>query len=690
MHSANQKNVSNWYLMIEEHRRFIIFALVTVCSGILIVMSLRNPVDFDGYWHLQMGKDWLESGLSPYRDHYSFTYQNKKITGTPIFFQAALYTLVELFGEWAGFIILKLIAFFLTFACMLAWLKQIKAPTLAYCLVLPMLVILLELRAQVRPELISYSLSLVALMLYQRAQFRLSVSAIAPIVLLLLFWTNYHSPVLGYVIFFGLFIDIGLRLLKENTNARIWVVWAGWGLVLVLIGYLNPSLSHPIYRLLVFPDIWKTAISEYKSPLILYKSIESVYVLGLVAVLTLIMAVRQRKFGYLTCGLVMLYAGSTMARMVTPTGIVFLGMFAHILSDIKTKNALKSNRGLLSLIILIVFLGIFLTPLWDSVSYARHSMFSNYQLTAKFPKNLTSYMSENDKFGRIFNDYITGGYLIHRLSPNSQVYIDGRTDILYPVEHYQKYKLALTVSKAMAAEIDKYQIDFAVLNSSASNAILMSQVGELSLDFVDTNYALYSRESPGLPDTGRLWARPYCWTNDQWQKLSEEYHFAKLNLPLSAPILPLLEVAEIYASATHQKKLLSNLKSETLRHVDSKRFAGYRALEHGLNIIAIDLFSSIVEDIEIRDVKDYLALALAYARHDDAEQLEQTLNQAANQRWPRLEFVDLLIMQGLLKELDGPPFKYVDQAYVDSIFEQVGENGLSGNGKLISVQSFCP
>jgi hypothetical protein len=45
----------------------------------------------------------------------------------------------------------------------------------------------------------------------------------------------------------------------------------------------------------------------------------------------------------------------------------------------------------------------------------------------------------------------------------------------------------------------------------------------------------------------------------------------------------------------------------------SMRFAGYRALDQGLDTMAIDLFGSVLE----REQKDYLAAAFAMLREGD-------------------------------------------------------------------------
>lgn len=676
----------NWYQVLESNRQFAIGSVLIISIAILVVISLRNPVDYDGYWHLQMGKDLVENGLSPYQDNYSFTYENETITAPPVIFQVALYTLVKLFGEWGGFITIKLLAFLLTLGCMMAWLKQIKAPALIYCLVLPMLVMLIQLRAQVRPELFSYSLCIMALMLYRRANQQLTVKAIGPIVVFLLFWINYHSSILGYVIFFGLFIDIGLKLFTEKKGMNTWLVWASWGLLLVTVGILNPSMSHPVYSALTFPDTWKSLIQEYRSSFEAYRNFPSIYLLTLLTAMTLVMAFRQRKIGYFVFGGIMFYSYLSTARLVTPMGIVFLGMFAHVMSDTRIQNALKSQTKQQLRLSLPVALVIFLITMWEDVSFVRNSMFVNRYFPYLFPERLTSYMLDNNKAGRIFNEYSMGGYLIYRLSPDSQVYIDGRTGILYPVQHYLNHDMARDNGKVMSKEIKKYNIDFAILNSDAYSAWTMLLADELKLDFSDVKFALYSRESPSLPTTGLLWARPYCWTKALAPALSRERESALSNHSPLAPIMPLLALATEYASAEDPVHWLTNLGPEDTWNDESKRFAGYRALDHGLDDIAIKLFTA----IPVKDVKDFLAIAMAHHHNNREEQAEQYLKLASSTRWARLETNDLVVMRGLLAEIkEKQPLKHMKKEFVDSVYEQVATFAHGTKGRSISVASFC-
>ncbi len=686
MSVRNQVSPPNWYQQLESNRRFVISAVVFLSLVLMAAMSWRNPTDFDGYWHLQMGKDWIENGLSPYKDHYSFTYANETIVTPPVFFQVGLYALVNMFGEWAGFIIVKLLAFALTLGCMLAWMKQIKASTLAYCLVFPMLTIIILLRAQIRPELFSYSLSILALILYHRANLSLSIKAIAPVALLLLFWVNYHSSIFGYVIFFALFVDIGLKLIKEKAGRDEWIRWASWGFLLVAIGFMNPSVRHPAYAALTFPSEWKVLIQEYQPPFAVLKSIPSIYLMVIIAITTLFLALRQGRVGYVVCGGVFLYGSLSMIRLVTPTAIIFLAIFAHVISDTKIKTFFLNHENRQLRLALSFTLATLVIPTWQSTSLVRSSIFSNTHYTTLFPEHLVAYMQDNNKSGRIYNSYELGGFLLHRLSPESQVYIDGRTDILYPVKHLLKWREAQHVSATLAKEIQRYDIDFAVIKSTAYDARMMLQAKELKLDYVDYKYALYSRESASLPYTGRLWAEPYCWTDKQSDVLAAERQSAMPNLPEYLPVMKLLSFATRFAASKNRKHWLNELDLKTIENDESRRFIGYQALDYGLNDTAITLFGS----ISLSERKDFLAFALAYLRNNQIDDAEETLAKATKLATHKLVLSDILIMAGLINEIQQHrSLKHIDQKVVDSITEEAEKLETSKEIKPVSLRTFC-
>ena len=73
----------------------------------LAVTSMRNPNSLDSFWHLKLGQSWVESGLVPWIDHFSFTYYGSEVIGTPYIYEVLLHGFVVLFGLEFGFIAFK-------------------------------------------------------------------------------------------------------------------------------------------------------------------------------------------------------------------------------------------------------------------------------------------------------------------------------------------------------------------------------------------------------------------------------------------------------------------------------------------------------------------------------------------------------------------------------------------------------
>ena len=87
---------------------FYVSLIFIICYILLAVIAMRPMIAFDTFWHLQMGKDFVEGGLSPWVDHYSFSYPGGDITSIPLMFQMLVYQFVSFFGEETGFYLIKL------------------------------------------------------------------------------------------------------------------------------------------------------------------------------------------------------------------------------------------------------------------------------------------------------------------------------------------------------------------------------------------------------------------------------------------------------------------------------------------------------------------------------------------------------------------------------------------------------
>lgn len=674
----------NWFEKLEHRKRFIVVALTLIAVTTVTVTAMRTMVAYDTWWHLQMGKDWIENGLSPWVDHYSYTFNGSEIQNPPFIFQALLYKLVDFFGEFGGFLAIKLSAFLLTFSLMLTWLNRLKAPALAYCLIIPMLAFLLELRSTVRPELLSYPLIIVAMLLYERARGQISFKTMWPIILLVLFWTNYHSSIFAYVIFFGLFLDAGVRMLQSRSTPREWVGWATWGFLLVAIGFVNLQGSHAVLDTLLFPSEWKQHIQEFGSP-VLYKALPAAYALVVVAILTSLTLIRQRKFGYLVITLVVCYSGMTMSRLVTPGGVILLCIFSHAISDAMLGIRLQTMSTSSSKSIALISLVLFLTPLTNSVLLARELIDENRRSILLYPYNMIEHIENGEKMDRVLNSYELGGFLVHRFPFETKVYIDGRTGILYPLEHYERSLQVGTFVADLKSDVALYDIDAVILRADSRVAALMNEAGFM-LDYPDNIYALYRRNAGKFKQAGILWAHPSCWDNNIADTLKSEWLDGWLDLPPASPILPLAMTALNFDSFDDPDEFFDGMEPNSKSTDATQRFLGYRAIEAHRFDLALDQFG----DIAQKTITDYLATTLVYLKMGRLNDAESELEYISSNHWELANANDLRILRELLLSLSQlQNDDLINSGSTKHAKRSTAIHGLYPRNLAVNVQSFC-
>lgn len=675
----------DWFSSLEQKRRFTLIAIILLMVATIAVTSLRDPRTLDGFWHLKMGQDWIENGLSPWQDHYSFTYQGEEINSPPVVFQVTLYWLVKHFGVDGGFKLFKFLSMMLVLVMMLWWLHRIKSPVLVYCLVLPLVVTMLQFRATVRPELISYAFLVLAVILYEKVRSKFSFENMLAIAVLMLVWNNYHSSIFGYIVFMGLFIDLGLNQIKQGAAFSAWLKWSGWGLLIVGLGFVNPSMTHPLIAAITFPDEWKSLIQEYNSPL-MYKNVPSLYVLIFIAFVTLFLCWKQKLYGYLFICVFLLINAATMARLVAPTGLVVLCIFALVATQLDYSRLLETGNRYFRVAIPLGAVLVFVVPLLNSVINARAFVAQNRETSGLFPYAMVEYMKDSGRAGRIFNEYDMGGFLIYQLAPDSQVYIDGRTNILYPLEHYQRQQGAFASADVLIEEIEKYDVQYVITRSTSDKALLVEQTGLMKLDYADLRYFLYSRKDANVPTAGTLWARPYCWKENDTGRLIEEGATAAIYFTPDTQLHPFIKLMTDYGDS-HDRPAFLEQQRETVYWPDaSKRFVGYQAMKLGNFELARQHFMNVTT----KDPKDFLATALSELRMGQPGDAEATLSKALNRTWNQLEFRDMLIMHALLSEVrEKQGWRILDDSYLDHFADQVKDKELTRGGNEVDAATFC-
>jgi hypothetical protein len=675
-----------WADKLEQKRGLLLGGITAICAAALAVTSRRLPVSFDAYWHLQTGLDWIHKGLSPWIDHYSFTYQGEAISAQPVFFQALLAWLVDLLGLESGFQAIKFGSFIMALTLMFLFLRRLRSPASLYILVLPLLTLLLELRSTIRPELFDYSLSILAVMLYHRAQGRLTAGNTSLIALLMLLWANYHNSTLGYILFFGLFLDVAISQARDRADVFAWLRWLGWGLLILGVGFLNKGLTHPMIYAFGFSPKWWVYLDEYQSAA-LYRGIPGVYALAAVAAVTAFLAIRQRRFGYLVVTLIFAFYSFRLARLVTPCGIIVLCLFASLASNAPIRNGLEFRNSVEQKFSGAVYALLVLVTLFSSVTLARAFMQENRTSILMRPELVVNYMKEQGLSGRIFNEYGIGGYLIYALGPESTVYVDGRTHILYPPEHYERYLKARNDPLVFTGETNKYGIDFALLQSGTSAYRVMEEAGVLGLDFVDFKYSLFSRKNPRFPTSGRLLGNPACWNEADRQALLDEQLVADLQLPRNSSLLPNLHFMVNFAEAEDRSQFLSESEDASKLNELQSRFAAYQSLLSGRDETALRF----LRQVRQRGLREYLAAAVAQARLGDWRAAEATVDELTRIPWPFVTPADITMMYRVTESIRrNSGLHLLPGSYADGLKEQVRLMGRSDSALELDLGLLCP
>ena len=613
-----------------QHATAITAAIYCLGFAIFVFASFSPFVSYDAWWHLKMGQDLLGEGLSPRIDHYSFTHVDEPIASIPYLFQILLSLFVSVFGGTLGFQLTKLFAFALTMYGTLLFYREIRAPWPIIAITLPYFLVFLLFRFNhVRPEIFEGILVMLALVLYLRAARSFSHKYLALITALMLFWVNYHAAILGYVIFFGLFFDKAIEMIRDNAQGKVWLHWAAWGALVFLVGFANPDLRHPFFALLNFGSEW-TNVAEF-TPTNQYTPHNAFFwVFWLVAAYIAGFLAMHRQYGLaLVCAIFAFQSWQSIV-IVAISGMVVTALMALSLSRVDFDRMLASapprSRYLLGgVAVLIAVSGIV------QAGYRANNVYQKDN-SKDFPIEIAAYLqNEYPQGGRIFNRMRHGGYLLHRLSPEFKVYIDGRLNILYPADFAREFDAMYHAENntSIAEAVSKYDIDFAIYPLRYAWFPLTDDSHAMSAEFASRDFMLLSTRKNNFPLSSRLLYFPMCWQSLEPQSVAAEFELAKQILPQDSVLLPPLRSLVELHSATDPNSVFTGPDAQLPRSIYHQRLLGYAALDLGAAAQAFEYFRA----IEGNDTLDLLMLAYSALNMGNYAATEEILTIALSEGW---------------------------------------------------------
>ena len=425
---------------------------------------------YDLFWHLASGRWILEHGALPRTDPFRFTSQGVPWVDHEWLFQVVIAGLERMWGLPS--LVVGLAVLVVALAAMLfTSLRRAGAPLAGAVFVVLVAVIGARGRFFLRPELASLFLLPLSISLLQ--SFRRTGSRVPALILpaLVVLWVNFHpgallAPVvtaaylvgtrlpggkrplpLGWVL--GLPAVTALALLANPYGAGVFTVPFGIAEALRGLPGTNPE----------WLPVWK----EPEPFLFFFCGVAAL--LGLAAVA----AVKARRLDPAT-GLVALLLAILASTGLRHQGLFFVGaaFFAgEILADLsRLRDPHQEERPFAKLLVPLACL---LAAFWCVLPPSRGPLRPRQGAfrpgfgiePGRFPEKAVDDLAKRQGVGNLYNDVAFGGYLLWRLYPPRQVFIDARNEVNPGLFH--ELAAARASEEGWTALLNRYGIDGALV-----------------------------------------------------------------------------------------------------------------------------------------------------------------------------------------------------------------------------------
>ena len=459
----------------------------TLLAIALFVMSVRETLDPDMWWHLRTGEAIWQMGAIPQFDLFSYTVPQNVWIVQQWLTDVGMWLVYELAGL-AGLSLL--FAAIVAVAFMLVYARCAGRPYLA-ALVTLVAYFTAALPLGVRPQMIN--ILFLALFVFVVDGVRLAgwrSRAFWLLPLLTALWANMHSGYLTGIALLGAYVvgeAMQRRLAQPDETTLAWPQigqLAGVTALSLLAALINPRGLD----LVLFPlgtlgsDAIQSNIVEWYSPdfhLVYFWFFGGMMALGVVS---LVFSRRSVTWTDL-----LLFGGPAAGGLLSARHIPLFAVAAapiiarHLLSALSqtrlyplasgTSSQAAPTRFLQILNGVVLLLMLLVGAVWLQTRLAGNEA----ALARTFPIAAVDFMEEAglaDK--RIYNTYEWGGYLIWRRIP---VFIDGRTE-LYGDNFFRYYLQTTRVGEDWQQPLDEMAVDVALLRRSSALATVLQVSGD--------------------------------------------------------------------------------------------------------------------------------------------------------------------------------------------------------------------
>jgi hypothetical protein len=110
-----------------------------------------------------------------------------------------------------------------------------------------------------------------------------------------------------------------------------------------------------------------------------------------------------------------------------------------------------------------------------------------------FPVEAVAWLQTHPQSGHMFNEFDWGGYLLLKLWPNQQIFMDGHTHI-YGEALTREYEQVITQGKGWEEILNKYDVNWAIIRANNSLTNALSSSGYWKIVYEDKTTTIFVRE----------------------------------------------------------------------------------------------------------------------------------------------------------------------------------------------------
>lgn len=434
-------------------KKLLIGALVFFILSFLIVSS--NDFSQDLGRHIAIGKIITETKSIPKTNLFSFTNPSYLFINHHWLSEVVFYGIYSMFGG-LGLQIIKIacigVALYIIYNFKFK-IYNFKSVFLSYLICVPLLLD----RIHIRPEIFGYVFfSILLVYLLNKKQFH--ALDYLGIFLIMMLWVNMH---ISFV--FGIFVVglIGIKIVIDKQFKSLFLLFAS-----AISGLLlNPhGLFGVLYPFLIFRN-YGYMIVENQSVVYLIQHLSNPFLILFLAASPLVVIALSLFFikrNYIEALVLAVFFLATIFQWRHLPFFVLscLAIFPIVIKSILTHvrplhEIILAAAGFAVIFLLFTASMLFVTNAWYTL-YENGNTFG-FDVSQK-EKHGVDFLLKNNVSPNVFNNFDIGGYLIYRLYPKYQVFVDNRPES-YPADFFEHIYIPIQLDESVQTKyFKKYNI----------------------------------------------------------------------------------------------------------------------------------------------------------------------------------------------------------------------------------------